>query len=62
MLKNIICFPHKLGQKLNGVDLTPELYTNHLKKKFNLNFLVDSVHCGNRYQNFNMNIKKQKAN
>jgi arginase len=60
MLKNIILFPHKLGQLKNGVEKTPKLLNCLLKNKNN-NFYY--VKCGstNMYSNllnlYNMNDK-----
>ena len=33
MFKNIICFPHKLGQRKFGVEKAPDIVVNYLKKK-----------------------------
>lgn len=33
MFKNIICFPHKLGQRKFGVEKAPDIVVNYLKRK-----------------------------
>ena len=56
MFKNIVCFPHKLGQKKCGVEKTPKLFVEFLKKK-HTNMNIYHVSCKNSEYFFNSNLK-----
>ena len=56
MFKNIICFPHRLGQLKKGVDKAPSLFVNYLKKhKIDIN--LKNVECNNKPRFFFFNIR-----
>lgn len=51
-MKNIICFPHRLGQKKIGVEHAPALLLPNIFKKYsNINFNIKTVSCNNNFHN-----------
>jgi len=59
MLKNIICFPHRLGQTLKGVDKGAILYSQHLRNLVSdNNCKVTYVPCKNEPNHFFSNINQ----
>ena len=50
MFKNIICFPHNLGQGLKGVSVGSQMYVKHLQSKYyKRKFNVTHVDCKNDF-------------
>lgn len=56
MIKNIFCFPHKLGQKRCGVEKAPVMFANLLRKKHN-NLQIHHVHCKENEEELFKNLK-----
>ena len=56
MFKNIVCFPHKLGQKKCGVEKTPSLFVDFLKKK-SKTMNIYHVPCSNNEFFLSNNLK-----
>ena len=61
MFKNIVCFPHKLGQKKWGVEKAPSLFVDFLKNKsINNKSIAMNIHhvpCTNNDFFLNNNLK-----